>query len=73
MDQADDQRAGVVLKMLFHNIRKTLNPLWIKRFYNGGISRARTYDLHDVNDKKTLILQQKMVGFWLGCLFRCQE
>ena len=49
MDQADDQRAGVVLKMLFHNIRKTLNPFRIKRFYNGGISRARTYDLHDVN------------------------
>ena len=73
MDQADDQRADVVLKMLFHNIRKTLNPFRIKRFYNGGISRARTYDLHDVNDKKTLILQQKMVGFWLGCLFRCQE
>ncbi len=35
--------------MLFHNIRKTLNPFRIKRFYNGGISRARTYDLHDVN------------------------
>ena len=30
-------------------IRKTLNPLWIKRFLCGGISRARTYDLHDVN------------------------
>ena len=32
----------------FLNIRKTLNPLWIKRFLCGGISRARTYDLHDV-------------------------
>ena len=35
--------------IIFSEIRKTLNPLWIKRFLCGGISRARTYDLHDVN------------------------
>ena len=35
--------------IIFAEIRKTLNPLWIKRFLCGGISRARTYDLHDVN------------------------
>ena len=38
-----------VLWGIFLHIRKTLNPLWIKRFLIGGISRARTYDLHDVN------------------------
>ena len=37
------------VEQLFNDIRKTLNPLWIKRFRYGGISRARTYDLHDVN------------------------
>ena len=28
---------------------KALKPLRFKAFCNGGISRARTYDLHDVN------------------------
>ena len=37
------------VEVIFAEIRKTLNLLWIKRFLIGGISRARTYDLHDVN------------------------
>ena len=55
--------------MLFHNIRKTLNPFRIKRFYNGGISRARTYDLHDVNDKKPLFYNKKWWAFDWGVCF----
>ena len=31
------------------NKEKALNPLRIKDFFMSGISRARTYDLHDVN------------------------
>ena len=37
------------VEVTFSEIRKTLNPLWIKRFLMSGISRTRTYDLHDVN------------------------
>lgn len=48
---------------IFTEKEKSLKRFRFKDFRLGGISRARTYDLHDVNDKKTLILQQKMVGF----------
>lgn len=44
-----DKPPKIDVEVIFPEIRKTLNPLWIKRFLIGGISRARTYDLHDVN------------------------
>ena len=43
-----DKQLKIDVEVIFSEIRKTLNPLWIKRFLIGGISRARTYDLHDV-------------------------
>ena len=48
-DNFCDKQLENDVEVIFSEIRKTLNPLWIKRFRYGGISRARTYDLHDVN------------------------
>ena len=41
-------RLILVLGHLFQKKKKALKPLRFKAFLIGGISRARTYDLHDV-------------------------
>ena len=37
------------VEVIFAEKEKALKPLRFKAFLIGGISRARTYDLHDVN------------------------
>ena len=43
-----DEKPENDVEVIFPEKEKALKPLRFKAFRNGGISRARTYDLHDV-------------------------
>ena len=44
-----DKQLKIDVEVIFSEKEKALKPLCFKAFLIGGISRARTYDLHDVN------------------------